>query len=436
MRAMIGRRCVLPKLNLNTLLLISFFLAFVVVSDLDQAIAINKDESSRVLNMSKFAVLPKLININNASQSAGAITKETAKRRVGWGKANGLASAVKDQRRFTRERELRMQRLYNYTRPMLDEILKGENIIGSPQFLLDFSIVGFGKCGTSSLMHWLASHPETQVFREEQWHLITNRPDSLVRKLYQNLKTGPWKRGYKCPGEVTLPHVMEYYRTYFPKTKLIIGLRHPIPWFQSLYNFRIQNLETPASSLPLPNELIGRCYGNMRHTCTEKGNFAFHLISMGKQHYNGTRPTTDLERDIVGHFKRSEYDPSTVKYMDNPVFLFDLDQLKDKTFQTDMATFLGLSLDKLPAMRSYSPGRTWEDAEQQARDKRKINICDAEFIPLRAELMRLARQNSLWIRQVFLDLPGVHVSSRSTFEQAVETWMKDPCEEAQPAISK
>jgi hypothetical protein len=40
----------------------------------------------------------------------------------------------------------------------------------------------------------------------------------------------------QAPGDITQEHVLDYYRKYFPKTKLIVGVRHPIRWFESLYS--------------------------------------------------------------------------------------------------------------------------------------------------------------------------------------------------------
>lgn len=87
----------------------------------------------------------------------------------------------------------------NYTRPPIETILNLETseIIGDPRFLLDFAIVGFGKCGTTTMMNWLADNPQVQIFRNEVWQLMHGRPANLVRLLYDELDTGHFKRGYK-----------------------------------------------------------------------------------------------------------------------------------------------------------------------------------------------------------------------------------------------
>jgi len=130
------------------------------------------------------------------------------------------------------------ERSINDGRPDLDSLVHNETneIIGDVQFLLDFAIVGFGKCGTSTMMHWLADHPEVQSFREEVWDLMRHQPGDLVRRLYLDLPPGPYKRGYKSPSEIVQFHIIKYFRTIFPKTRLIIGLRNPVRWFESLYS--------------------------------------------------------------------------------------------------------------------------------------------------------------------------------------------------------
>jgi hypothetical protein len=43
--------------------------------------------------------------------------------------------------------------------------------------------------------------------------------------------------------------------------------------------------------------------------------------------------------------------------------------------------------------------------------------------------MELARLSSRWIREVFLDSPGVfYASSRESVERTFHAWMHDPCD--------
>jgi hypothetical protein len=67
------------------------------------------------------------------------------------------------------------------------ENIKQNSIIGDPQFLLDFAIIGHVKCATSTMMHWLASHPETLLFPYEVPHLCRGKLGGFVKKLYYGL---------------------------------------------------------------------------------------------------------------------------------------------------------------------------------------------------------------------------------------------------------
>lgn len=146
-----------------------------------------------------------------------------------------------EQLKIRDERRNRLQSRENLTRPSLSELIdhKGNVIAGSGvDQLLDFSIVGFPKCGTSSMMEWLHQHSDVACIQDEVWGMVWGRPRQLVKRLYKGLPEGPYVRGYKCPAELTSWHVMNYYREYFPSARMIVGIRHPISWFQSLYNFR------------------------------------------------------------------------------------------------------------------------------------------------------------------------------------------------------
>ena len=170
-------------------------------------------------------------------------------------------------------------------------------------------------------------------------------------------------------------------------------------------------------------------------TCTVKSNYAYSLIRLGKQHWNGTRATTELERQIVspGHGRRVGFDPQTdISYLPNDLFLFDLTQLGDAnqtrkdSFRSSVQSFLGLT-QELPDVIHFTPGLKWNETVQAEKDAQKIDICERQYIPLRRELMYLSRHNAEWMRTSFLDLPGVNVANREHFEEILDSHMNDPC---------
>lgn len=336
------------------------------------------------------------------------------------------------------------------------------------QSLLDFAVVGFGKCGTTTLLRWLSRHPQVRCLPDENWELMKGRPDDLARWLYQELPADPiysssplpvnpyrrYRRCYKCPADVTQPHVVGYLRLYWPRTKLVVSIRHPVRWFQSLYNFRIQSNET----MPPPNRLVGPCKRGMKHGCTERGNFAYHLIRLGKhQQHSASNDSdtkrvrayqpTDLETRIVSRYRTLQYDISAVPYTPNPVFLLDVEQLADTNatrldaFREDLAEFLGLDADSLPRqVPHHSPRgmRTYSNETQREIDSRKIDVCDDEHERARNELMRLSKQTAEWMLESgFLDAPGVHVTNRDHFESILrDQYMVDPCSSAKRAANE
>lgn len=112
--------------------------------------------------------------------------------------------------------------------PPLEKIVQNDRLVGDPQFLLDFAIIGIEKSGTSTLMKWLGAHPEIQCFQYEETSMFFNKPGVLARKLYNTYPGEKYKRGYKNPIDIFQPCVLENYQKIFPKTKLIITIRHPV----------------------------------------------------------------------------------------------------------------------------------------------------------------------------------------------------------------
>jgi hypothetical protein len=126
--------------------------------------------------------------------------------------SNNLGSSTMKERGLTAEEELQQLSANQilelrataahgqYGRPALSTILvENETVIGDPSWLLNFGVIGYGKCGTSSMMVWLKEHPEVQAFGYELKELMGHRPGLLIRRLYTELLPGPFQRGYKAP---------------------------------------------------------------------------------------------------------------------------------------------------------------------------------------------------------------------------------------------
>lgn len=309
-------------------------------------------------------------------------------------------------------------------RPPLESIVHESIIVGDPQFLLDFAILGFAKCGTSTMMTWIGQHPAAQCIQEEVYDLIKDKPAELIRRLYNELPEGDYKRGYKSPGEIGQAHVRAHISRYWPLTPIFVGIRHPVTWFESFYNFRANNIH---GIMPHANKLVGKCTRGKMLVCTDRALFHVELASLGKT--NMTSPE-ELEM-IQRHPKQLKKLPPRFS---NKIFLFTTDQLADKNttrmelFRKDVQHVIGFT-QEMPPMVHVKPGVKWDNKTQALKDSKKIDICDSEYDKLRAVLMGIARPASIWIRKYFIESGDeVVVSSPDYFKETLETWMHDPCD--------
>ncbi len=147
---------------------------------------------------------------------------------------------------FRKIRPTRLQLYFNgnYTfirdqkAPMLEN---SEEIIGGP--ILDFLITGFPKCGTTGMMRTLsavATMPSNQdvctPVKQATYYSYVNWPQQFGGiGPYEYSAEKPLK-GSKCPHWIESGEDMRQIGTILPKTNLIVGIRHPLLWFQSFAN--------------------------------------------------------------------------------------------------------------------------------------------------------------------------------------------------------
>lgn len=298
--------------------------------------------------------------------------------------------------------------------PTLESLIDQSNseIINDVQFILDFAIIAHPKTATSNLQTWLRMHPEIQIHEFENHALAKGRPAELVSDLYHLQPGRRYKRGYKAPRDLIIDESLHALTKYWPKTKLIIGLRHPVLWFESFYNFRIHN----GIDMPLPETLIGKLQRGMVGVATDESKFHLHLDNLGK---------TNHTADELKLLSRGDDKKYILPRMNNPVFLYEVNQLRDTnetrsaTFSMDLKSYLELENEFQPLTTTEGP-----------RYSKAITICEPHHIILRNELMKNSREASIWIRTYFLNSPDVTVSSPEYFDQLLLSWMVDPCNDA------
>jgi hypothetical protein len=274
---------------------------------------------------------------------------------------------------------------------------------------LDFFVAGFPKCGTTTLLKAFEVHNETSVYPEEECSLAqVFSDDTAYERLMHNLNkvsSDPnVKRGIKCPFGLSTPAAVERLEMWFPDTKLIFGMRHPVFYFQSFYNYRVsmvhQNkLEGP---IPLPESLIGS--NDWARVSTSTARFEQVLKMLGKTVSDDSPPTT---------FK---------------VFLYTLEQMEDENedrgrqLRETLGSFLELQYQIQPlqaANRNDFVGTKGFDET--------IDICDHKHSYLRSVLVENGRESQRWIREKFLESPDVTVANAEHFNEILEQWGSDPC---------
>ena len=292
------------------------------------------------------------------------------------------------------------------------------NIVGDVSFLLDIAILGHAKTATSYLMKWLRGHPNVQMWDDEVCDLYGYRPANLARKLYTDFPESnvTTHRGFKCPGHFSRSY-LRYFARFFPQVRLVVGVRHPVLWFQSYYNFLARRNVT----LPPPSELVGDCGPESHGVCTDRANFHANLAKLGKT--NVSHPS---ERHLL-RWQSNRY--NMVPEINNPVFLYDMAQIHDPNadrvaqFRLDLQHFLGLPSPIPDAAAAAAAKKTTSSRKKRA----VLNICHPEYAAVRLELVRVGKRASAWIRRHFLEASQVYVSDPKHFRQILRDWQIDPC---------
>jgi len=205
----------------------------------------------------------------------------------------------------------------------------------------------------------------------------------------------------------------------------MVGMRHPVRWFESFYNYRIQN----GILMPPMERMKPRCAKGQYSVCIDRGWFHVNLAAFGKTNL------TEEELDMFSERSRKELTQRQNPYTPNKVFLYDTAQLADKepdriaTFRHDLGEYIGLTNDLPPALH-VTPGHSVNATEQALRNSRKVDICDEKYTKQRLQLVTIGTEIRNWLQKYFLKSPDIIVSNREHFDEILESYAVDPCEAA------
>ena len=119
-------------------------------------------------------------------------------------------------------------------------------------FILQLNHCEFFHLGTSFLLKVLGDHPEVVMPKGEFCHPAAGPrllEEQRVKSLHQLIKQNnelqassksklPKQYGIECPIMIWRMVSIEALMKVSYSTKLIVGLRHPVTWFESYYNYR------------------------------------------------------------------------------------------------------------------------------------------------------------------------------------------------------
>lgn len=330
-------------------------------------------------------------------------------------------------------------------------------IVGDVSDLLDFAVIGVAKCGTSTMMEYLNQPPLSFVFQGERCAVGARKPERMIPALYRvateydsNRTSRPTAAegrhtliGIKCPSAISEP--MDAFPKRFPRTKFIVGLRHPVHWFQSFYNFRVNN----EGALPDPLLLSGGYIDGCKGVYANRVRYHFLLARFGKTPLKDKEELSLVfntsDEDERDHF----FQKDLIENVGHKILLYHVEQLSDtekmassttttkntthtslsESFIKDLSNFLGLNQTLPHLAKRIVPGKKFEDENLQAyRDSLKINICDEVYKPLRTLLVEHGKTSALWIRNYFLRSEDVFVPSGKAFDLFMDNWSIDPCD--------
>lgn len=324
--------------------------------------------------------------------------------------------------------------------------------------ILGFAIIGFPKCGTSTLHDLVDNHPQMASLPGENFLNSGNRTEILERELIKLRKKNSKRSFYEfnvttsiLPSQEAsmlvgykqshdLYHVQvtgRNFATRYPTTPLVVTLRHPISWMESYWNFRYNNAGHKRIRSIRPN-LILRRSGNLTHGIKigslqlHMGYFHHFLAQLGKTPLTDAREVQLLKKGLNNE---AEFQAVLASFTSgeraaapNRILVTSTEQMKHKsnsTFLVDLQHFLGLE-EPFPGELPHVRPSSWLTDKQIAISAvYKDDICKPKYEGLRRALLQLGNVVADWLLEFFLKAPDVYTSGDLT--AYLEKWKQDPC---------
>ena len=242
--------------------------------------------------------------------------------------------------------------------------------------------------------------------------------DLKVRKLLKgtlNQMNPDQKRSFKCPTAIYNYKSLVRLEKLDPKTKLIVGMRHPVHMLQSFYNYRVTEIKERGLDHPIPSlEQVLARDTPWKGVSMQSTRFDLFLMQMGK---------APVKAHQLEELANTKYDLA-IKPTNFKVFLYTLDQIEDEdqvrseSVRTELQNYLGLNKPIQPFSH---------ENKTHVAHKESVDICDDKWASVRQELVEQGAKTAAWIREHFMHSDDVIVANPEHFVQSLESWGVDPC---------
>ena len=309
--------------------------------------------------------------------------------------------------------------------------------------------------GTSFLLMLLGMQPEITMPPNEFCGIKGRNGDrELIQWMKNQSRYNPpsQKYGIKCPSMVRDTDMIENLIKVSVYTRLVIGVRHPVLWFQSFYNHRWVDVHYPALAskwrmtnlrIPCLFYSICRVWENYHFPELYKDSPIQSPFDLNNtHHWRDVTPVyskfdifmkqlakVSLTSDEMYEVFHSGDEIWPKRFSVNPfkVFIYTIEQLSDKNatrqsiFRDDLKEFLRLD-QQLPDFNSFPKAN-----QHHQNYPEYIDMCEQKNSAIRNSLLASGKKSSDWILHKFIKSSDVTVSNVEHFRQNLESWGIDPC---------
>lgn len=311
-----------------------------------------------------------------------------------------------------------------------DKLLENADQAGP---ILDFFIIGNNHCTgdlTKSLMHvtpmiaadvCTPAH-QTVWYSYQNWAKIEGNENKPLR-------------GSHCSsfmGSGNDANAVEFSQ-HLPKTKLLVGIKHPVIWFKEFWDQAAKNKQLDRiTNNQDPYELTTLCTGRRcRQTCKQNQFFCMHrsrfhlgLARLGKT------SLSDEERKYLAVDDEDGGNALKNDEVKNPVFLYDDLELTGEYFWESLAKYLGV--DDIPHdLQQLKESRL--DHDKELANVKSLDFCKNEYDDLRARILSYSYEMATWLQLYWIPLASdesrtdVAVANPTVFNALLNKYKKDPC---------